>query len=311
MDTILVAGTNTVAGANCAAALADHPDAYRVLGLPWSGGIEISGTATIHCDLDSPSELEDMLTGQRVKRIIYAGPGAISTWENATGPTAADVTRLQQWITAADAAGVQLTLLSSDAVFSGPWMFHAENSPSLCLSEPAQRLRQMETELCTRLAHSLVLRTHTFGWSPTPAQGELENLLKRLEKGGTIEVDCFRHASPILATDLADVVMRAWQSGLDGIYHVAGAERINPAQFIQRFADHFHCNVSGFAPAKSLTDRVLGYGCGETSLQTRKIRRALGITMPLLNDGLARLVQQNQDGFRQRIGGRAARLVHA
>ena len=46
-----------------------------------------------------------------------------------------------------------------------------------------------------------------------------------------------------------------------------------------------------------------GCGCGETSLQTRKIRRALHVSLPMLEDGVLRLFQQHADGYRSRLTG--------
>ena len=54
---------------------------------------------------------------------------------------------------------------------------------------------------------------------------------------------------------------------------------------------------------ESLIDRPSGFGCGETSLQTRKIRRALGVSMPMLGEGLQRLFQQHVEGYRGRLSG--------
>jgi len=40
-----------------------------------------------------------------------------------------------------------------------------------------------------------------------------------------------RHSTPILATDFAEILERAYQQKLRGTYHLAGAERINPFRF--------------------------------------------------------------------------------
>ena len=81
------------------------------------------------------------------------------------------------WIDAAHEAGCRLTLISSDAIFTGPWMFHAENSHSLCTSTEASLLKQIEQHAADKSADALIVRTHAIGWQPGSGHGWLETLL--------------------------------------------------------------------------------------------------------------------------------------
>ena len=110
----------------------------------------------------------------------------------------------------------------------------------------------------------------------------------------------------MLASDLADILQKSWESGLVGIHHIAGAERVSPRKFAMRLAGHFRLPTPSSPIAGSLADRTTGFGCGETSLQTRKIRRALGIPLPLLDESLDRLYQQHLSGYRARLSGHTA-----
>jgi dTDP-4-dehydrorhamnose reductase len=160
-----------------------------------------------------------------------------------------------------------------------------------------------------RRPDSLVVRTNAFGWSPlgdSDPQPWLEGLINRLQLGQRPRLDCLRHASPILATDLALVLTKAWRCGLTGPYHIAGAERVNPLQFARRLAHQFALPFVADSEAEALTDRVQGFGRGETSLQTRKVRRALGIGLPLVSEGIQRLYEQHLGGHRDRLRGRTA-----
>jgi dTDP-4-dehydrorhamnose reductase len=234
---------------------------------------------------------------------VLCGAGADSCWDESCRPKPADVAIAKAWINACQTAGCHLTLISSDAVFTGPWMFHAENSHSLCPSTESDLLRQIELHASETFADALIIRTHAIGWQSGTRKGWLELLLTELERGSVGSVDFARHGTPMLATDLGEVLQKCWESGLVGIYHVGGAERVSPREFAMRLADHFHLAKPAAPIAGSLVDRTIGFGCGETSLQTRKVRRALGIPLPLLDESLQKLFQQHLSGYRTRLSG--------
>jgi dTDP-4-dehydrorhamnose reductase len=307
VESTLIVGVDRVVGANLALSLRGLQPVHGV-----ALTAAISDDVCEHEVCDSPN-LDDAVAiaeDARPHRIVYAGVGADSCWSDAPQSDWDDaLDSATAWLSAADAVGAQFTLISSDAVFTGPWMFHAENSQSVCGSPRAAVLRQIEQRVTDRRPDSLIVRTNAFGWSPLgdhdPAPW-LETLVSRLQLGQRPRLDCLRHASPILASDLAVVLAKAWRCGLTGPYHVAGAERVNPLQFARRLAHQFALPFVCDSEAESLTDRVQGFGRGETSLQTRKVRRALGIGLPLVSEGIQRLYEQYLGGHRDRLRGRTA-----
>ncbi|WP_010584260.1 sugar nucleotide-binding protein [Schlesneria paludicola] len=300
MDQILVAGVNTVVGANLAEALSDH---CPVVGVSFTSGVSLP-TCNVETEIPrKASAVLELVRRIQPSRIVLCGIGADSCWDESRRPQAADVTYAKSWIDAAQSVGSHLTLISSDAVFTGPWMFHAENSHSICPSPEAELLRQIEAHASASSADALIVRTHAIGWQAGPNAGWLETLLADLERGTIGSVDFARHGTPMLATELADVLKKSWESGLVGLHHIAGAERISPREFATRLAAHFRLARPATPIAGSLVDRTVGFGCGETSLQTRKIRRALGIPLPLLDESLEKLYQQHLNGYREQLRG--------
>ena len=304
MDTILVVGIETVVGANLAATFADR---YRVVGLSTGSTVSIAGCETIVCHARSSEEtIRDCVSSNQPKWIVYCSAAAQSSWEVDDLDLSEDpsIHAVRHWAIAAAEFDCHLTVISSDAVFTGPWMFHHEDSDCICHSNAARAIRSIERlagELCPK---TLIVRTNAFGWRPASvAEGWLERVSTALETRRAVSFDSVRHATPILATDLADVLKRALQKQLTGIYHVAGAERVNPAQFVQQLAAEFGLPLPQSPTIHSLSERPTGFGAGETSLQTKKIRKALGIPMPMLAEGLNRLAEQRQNGYRDRLNG--------
>ena len=287
MDSKLVVGTDTVVGSNLAA----HWTAcgWSVVGLDSSAiDIEFAPTA-----LD---EARRQMAAVNPSVVVYCGAASESAWSSPAIDSAAEA-HLRIWARAARDAGCRFIYLSSDAVFTGPWLFHAEESQQFCPSLESARLRAME-ELVERVVpEALIVRTNAFGWSPD-GEGWLEVLLNDLEDG-TPPVDPIRHATPILATDLAGILARAHEEELTGVLHIAGAERVSYATFVRQLATQFERPIPAIAPVGSLAAAATGFGRGETSLRTRRARNVLNLSMPMLRDGLARLDAQHRDGFRE------------
>lgn len=299
MDKVLVAGIETVVGGNLAASLSKH---MPVTGVSLGEPVAFDGCNIEPRAISSSEDVQSLMSRVRPARVILCGRASRSGWEENVPPGAGDLEQTAWWTAAAEGVGAHLTLISSDAVFTGPWMFHAENSHSVCPSSAAQSVRDIEAHVLAASPASLIVRTNAFGWQPGGG-GWIESLLTQLERSLDTDFDCARHASPILATDLVPILMAAWTVGLSGTYHVGGAERVNPVQFASRLAQQFHLPIPLSLAMESLINRPSGYGCGETSLQTRKIRRALGLPMPMLDEGLQRLFQQHVEGDRGQLAG--------
>jgi dTDP-4-dehydrorhamnose reductase len=291
VNTILVVGVDTTVGANFAARLAEK---QSVVGLSSVGGISIDGCDAQTFDPSNPSEAEAWLSDVRPEQVVYCGPESRSGWEPQTPLhlNAGSAAAAGRWAAAAHSAGAPFTMISSDAIFTGPWIFHDEDSLAVCRSPEATAIRDAEKLVRDACPTSLVVRTNAFGWSPTASSGWIEDLLSGIEERRMLDCDCIRHATPILATDLAEIVDRAWQEALTGVFHIAGAERISPMQFAQRLADQFDLPWLTLRREQTLVELPQGFGAGETSLQTKRIRKALCVAMPMLSEGLARLRDQ-------------------
>lgn len=296
MDTVLIVGVDTMVGVNISVSLAGL---QPVVGIALKSDATAPGTAQEVCRSTSPDVIRRLVDRIAPDRIVYCGPGATPGWSNHC-PQDSDLAQATAWFTALADHPAPITLISSDAVFTGPWMFHSENSESGCSSAEAKLLRNVEATATAKRSDVLIIRTHAFGWSPQ-GNGWLEQVLEAIEQQQPLTLDCVRHASPILVTDLLAVMLKAWQSGLTGTYHIAGAERVNPVQFARRLSHEFALPFCTVAGSESLTDRPTGYGRGETSLQTRKVRRALGMGLPLFSEGVERLYRQHLDGYRSRL----------
>lgn len=301
MDTLLIAGVDSIVGVNLAAHFAGR---CRVIGLGLNEHVSLDGCHTCLCPTQGDNEILEWVESCRPDRLVYCGPAAASAWDGVPGmsrPDSGDVEIAGRWAAAARDYGAQFTLISSDAVFTGPWIFHDEQSSCRCRSAPARAIRRIE-KISARLAPgALIIRTNAFGWSHN--DGWMERILAALDVGQAGPYDFQRHATPILATDLAAILEKAWEARLDGLYHVAGAERINPNRFVHRLADEFDLPAPAAVDGNRLLERPAGFGCGETSLHTTRIRQALDLAMPTVDDALQRFREQKLGGYADSLKG--------
>ncbi len=134
---------------------------------------------------------------------------------------------------------------------------------------------------------------------------------EQLSTGGCSVVDSRRYATPVLASDLAELYAKALEARLTGMYHITGAERTNQYRFAAELAVAFGFTgrqVNLVAPEIASRAYV-----DETSLNTRAIRRALESPLPMLREGLSRWATEAILGRRDELDAsqRSIALVHA
>jgi dTDP-4-dehydrorhamnose reductase len=305
-ERLLVTGVDGIAGANVALSLADR---FTVLGLFEHHPVSLPGCTTFHWGPADPAAWTAVIRRNCPHWIIHCGPMARSSWdvpeESPDAETEPQTCTLLGELAAE--LGSRLTVISTDAVFAGPRLFHAEPAAANSRTPFAQAVCRAEEAL--EATGALVVRTHTYGWSPAGAlPGFAERVWQTLIEDEATHFDPDRHATPILATDLAEFLRAAYHRGLEGCYHVAGAERTSAYRFAIELAAAFGLSSAPSvdeAPARCVDSSRLN----ETSLSTSRARRELGRAMPMLREGLDSFAQQARDGFRARLQGSAPRTV--
>ena len=173
METILVTDVASVVGANVAASLSGR---YRVVGLSPSSPISICGCESVLFRSANSDSIRQCLASVRPQWIVYCAMPAQSAWhdsETCWSQTQA-IGAAGNWAAAATEVGCSLTMISSDAVLTGPWMFHDEHSHCYCQSERARSIRAIEQTVLRHCPSALVARTNAYGWTPAAGDAETE-----------------------------------------------------------------------------------------------------------------------------------------
>ena len=302
MDKLLVTGVDGLVGANLASVLVERCDVMGVAGQ--AAGPE--GCRMLDCDPYSPHDLAAAIATEAPRYIIHCGPLSRPNWDLAE-MASPDADREAQLATAIVAAaqrvGARSAVILTDAVFAGPRLFHTEASSPQANTPLAEAARTVEKALIE--CNTLLVRTHAYGWSPPGASaGYAQQMWQLLSQGEACEVDAERHATPILASDLAGLVYLALQKKLTGLMHITGAERTSPFRFAAEMALAGNFAGKHVRVAKDVAPRRPNVD--ETSLNTYRARRELEAPLPLLREGLSRFAEQAHNGFRDRLAGQAA-----
>lgn len=299
IEKLLVTGVDCVVGANLAVSLGDR---CEVVGLYQAHPVFLPGCATARWPPAHPAQWSDVFRRERPQWIIHCGPLAQGSWDIPNqAPDGQQEARTCSVLARVCARmGSRLAVITSDAVFAGPRLFHDEKAPRSSRQPFAQAVRRAEEAL--EATGALVVRTHAYGWSPAAGSpGFAERVWETLIEGRPAHYHPDRHATPIPATILAELLWVACRRGLRGRYHISGAERTSAYRFAAELAAAFGLRCADATTDQGTPDRGPADHLHETSLSTRRARRELGCPMPMLREGLNCFAEQAANGFRARL----------
>ncbi len=306
MDRLLVTRTDSLVGANAALALADRMD---VIGLGHATAQAPLGTAVHDVSCRDVDRLADAVRELRPQMVLHSGSFAACGWDvGGLGSamlapqtdTKNETAIVKSLALGCREAGAQLVVVITDGLFAGPHMFHNESARPNAGGTFGRGAAAVE--LAALAAGALVVRSHVYGWSPTSyGVNYAERMFHELTGELSCPVDAVRHATPMLATDLAERLYAAHRLGLKGLYHITGAERTSPYRFAAELTATL--GVPGrFVQLTAKPERGSRVNVEETSLNTLNFRRATQAPLPMLREGLGRFIAQAFAGYREQLG---------
>ena len=303
---LLITAVDGLVGANLACCLADR---FEVLGISQRPAPNAPGWDRLLGPISETVTLRRTVNYFRPDWIIHCGPLSAGIWDLGEPVQAErEVQRTKCLAAAARQISARLTVILTDAMFCGPRLFHRTDDRPASRSPAAMTAARIERSLVA--SGALVVRTHAFGWSPPKAEPSFaERSWLALKEGRTLEYEPQQHASPILASDLAELLYEAYNRRLEGLQHMAGAERVGMGRFVRDLA--LALGLQGeIAPAAAPSQPSRGRLC-ETALDSRPAQLLLEHAMPLFWPGLLRFVAQASNGYRARLQAVAVRRAAA
>lgn len=147
-------------------------------------------------------------------------------------------------VAAMAATGIPLVQISTDYVFDGAAGPYAEDDPVNPLSVYGRVKRESEAVALSGSPRSLVVRTMwVWGEARTPGGGAKKSFTdfvrETLTAGKPVRAVTDQYGNPTAAADLAGAIWTLLARGCSGVYHAAGAERVNRLEWAQAVATRY------------------------------------------------------------------------
>ncbi len=153
---------------------------------------------------------------------------------------------------AAREAGAFLVYISTDYVFNGErGLYSEEDEPDPVNFYGYTKLKG--EEFVRERAGGYCIARASVIYGAVPASGKANFalwLIDKLGRGEEASVLVDQYISPTLNSSLARMVLEAAERGLEGIYHMAGADRVSRYDFAAKLCEVFGLDASLLKPAR-------------------------------------------------------------
>lgn len=293
----MVTGASGLLGAN--AVFEWSRQGLDVIALFGSHAISVPGLKSLRCSLLDAKQTEKAIRTVNPRWIIHCAAATNMDWceRNADDCFRINAEASRLLAKTAKSLGARFLYVSTDNVFSGERGDYEESDPTGPMNVYAKSKLAGEQAVVRELADSLIVRTNIYGWNMQPKESLAEWMLGQLRQHSPFLGFEDAVFSPILANDLADCLREMMSSELQGVFHVAGREACSKYDFGRRLAGVFALDSSLVQPSSIRDSKLVAPRPLNTSLNTDKIARALGRSMPTLQSGLERFKTLGDTGF--------------
>jgi dTDP-4-dehydrorhamnose reductase len=146
-----------------------------------------------------------------------------------------------------------------------------------------------------------IARVNLYGWNAQNKQSLAEWVLQQLMLGNPVPGFSDVFFCPILANDVAEVLLALLDQNLTGLYHVVGSQSISKFAFARQVAATFGFDPGQVVAARAADAKLRAQRPRNTSLNTEKICAALGRSMPDTAAGLRRFARLRESGYSERM----------
>lgn len=251
----------------------------------------------VHCDITRPQAVEGLFERARPEAAVLAA--GISDMERCEADRVAaqsvNVWAARTVARVAASRNVPLLHLSTAYVFDGRKGHYREGDPTNPVNFYGLTMLEGERAVTgtPNLAHVVLRCSLAFGLNPRKrnlaTQMLAELAARRPVQAAQDQWDTFCYAG-----SAAETAVALLEKSERGLYHAAGAERINQHGLAKHLADEFRHDPNLVRPAKLLDLRHMARRPPDCSLNAQKAEKATGLAPLPLREGLRRMHAEAQ-----------------
>jgi len=194
-------------------------------------------------------------------------------------------------------SGARLVHVSTDAVFDGLRGDYSEGDIPTPVGEYSRTKLEGELAVAEADPTAIIARVNFYGWSLTGNRSLAEffftNLRVHKQVMGFMDV----FFCPLLANDLANILVRMLESNQSGLYHVVSSESLSKYDFGLRLAERFNLDDSLIIPSSVTQAGLKAARSLNLTLRSDKLVHALGEPIPNVSTGLDKFYTLYQQGY--------------
>ena len=281
MTNILIAGVDSLVGSSLAKHLATQAD---VSGLWFEDRTFVDRCPSVVVSAES---IADKVPAADVA--VFCGGASRSSWDDQFGSFSAERNWLKSLIAAASKSDARFVYVSSDAVFTGPWVFHGDETSSeitnTATDKTAAAIVRFESQVA-ELSNSMIVRTNVLDWAPNSFLGER---LDALISAGRLVLDARTYSTPIFEQHFTPLLAECLNRDVTGYINIAGAERTSPFAFLTQLSNNMESATAELKP------NAMVKGTNERSLRCSRLRQELNLQAPMLKHMIEAVVNDSSE----------------
>ena len=244
-----------------------------------------------NADICHSAEIEEIFRKSKPEAVIHtAGNANVDLCEkNYSLGWKSNVAGTQVVLDACQRHHAKMVFISTNAVFNGenpPYSEDAEPQPINHYGKMKLRAEHMVKE--SSLPYLVIRPILMYGWNhPCERSNTVTWLIEKLGKKEPVHMVNDVYENPLYNLACAEMIWALIVTGSQGIYHLAGKDVVNRYEFTKLIADVFKLDKSLLHEVASDYFSGIAPRPANTSYNTAKIEKELGISLAGLKESLA------------------------
>jgi len=148
---------------------------------------------------------------------------------------------------------------------------------------------------------ALIARVNFFGWSVSAKKSLAEFFFNQLSVQNPCVGFTDVYFCPLFVNDLSNLLLKAFEMDLSGVYHFTGNETLSKYDFGVRIADVFGFNSDLISPMSVELSTLKVKRSHNLRLSNARLSTALGVQIPGVSTGIMEFYKQYQQSYPQKI----------